>query len=67
MQSGTLRCNPSSVTVCLAHQTNSVQCVGNNYKNVLVYFGFNMSNYDLSPGKQLLADRPKTQCFNAYR
>lgn len=26
------------VTVCLAHQTNSVQCVGNNYANVLVHF-----------------------------
>ena len=65
MQSGTLGCNPSSVTACLAPQTNSAQCVGNNYENVLVYFGFNTSNYDLSPGKQLLADRHKTQCFNA--
>ena len=65
LHSGTLGCNPSSITVCLAHQANSVQCIENNYENVLGYFEFNMSNCYLSPGKWLLADRHKTQCFNA--
>lgn len=56
-QSGTLAYNPSSGSVCLAHQTQPVQRGGNNSANVSVYFWLNMSNYDLSPGKQLLADR----------
>ena len=65
MQSGALGCDPGLVTVCLARWRNSVQCVGNNDEKVLVYFGFNTSNYDLWPGKQLLADRHIIQFFNA--